>query len=63
MQNKKDIQLLQFTYAAVLADTVAQLAKEDVLEKVIKRKKAEQKATSIRDNLTRICLYPISRDI
>ena len=45
MQNKKDIQLLQFTYAAVLADTVAQLAKEDVLEKVIKRKKAEQKAT------------------
>ena len=45
MQNKKDIQLLQFTYAAVLADAVAQLAKEDVLEKVIKRKKAEQKAT------------------
>ena len=45
MQNQKDIQLLQLTYAAVLADAVAQLAKEDVLEKVTKRKKAEQKAT------------------
>ncbi len=44
MQNEKDIQLLQLTYAAVLADAVTQLAKENVLEKVTQRKKAEQRA-------------------
>ena len=41
MQNEKDIQVLQLTYAAVLADAVAQLAKEDVLEKITERKKVE----------------------
>ena len=45
MQNEKDIKILQFTYAAVLADAVRQLAKENVLEKVTQRKKAEQMAT------------------
>ena len=32
MQNEKDIQLLQLTYAAVLADATAQFAKENVLQ-------------------------------
>jgi hypothetical protein len=45
MQNEKDIQLLQLTYAAVLADAVSQLAQEDILEKVTQRKKADQEAT------------------
>ena len=45
MQNEKDIKLLQLTYAAVLADATAQFAKENVLQKIIRRKKAEQMAT------------------
>ena len=45
MQNHKNIQLLQLTYAAVLADATAQFAKENVLQNVIQRKKAEQMAT------------------
>ncbi len=45
MQNEKDIQILQMTYAAVLADATAQLAKENVLKNVTQRKKAEQMAT------------------
>ena len=45
MQNEKDIQILQLTYAAVLADATAQLAKENVLQNVTQRKKAEQAAT------------------
>ena len=45
MQNKKDIQLLQLTYAAVLADAIAQFGKENVLQNVTQRKKAEQMAT------------------
>jgi hypothetical protein len=45
MQNEKDIQLLQLTYAAVLADATAQFAKENVLQNVTQRKKAEQMAT------------------
>ena len=45
MQNEKKIQLLQLTYAAVLADATAQFAKENVLQNVIQRKKAEQMAT------------------
>ena len=45
MQNKKDIELLQMTYAAVLADAIAQFAKENVLQSVTQRKKAEQMAT------------------
>ena len=45
MQNEKDIKLLQLTYAAVLADATAQFAKENVLQNIIQRKKAEQMAT------------------
>ena len=45
MQNEKDIQLLQLIYAAVLADATAQFAKENVLQNVTQRKKAEQMAT------------------
>lgn len=45
MQTERDIQLLQLTYAAVLADTVSQMAQESILEKVTQRKKAEQAAT------------------
>jgi hypothetical protein len=45
MQNEKDIQLLQLTYVAVLADATAQFAKENVLQNVTQRKKAEQMAT------------------
>ncbi|UCE56348.1 MAG: L-2-amino-thiazoline-4-carboxylic acid hydrolase [Desulfobacterales bacterium] len=45
MQNEKKIQLLQLTYAAVLADAADQFAKENVLQNVIQRKKAEQMAT------------------
>ena len=45
MQNEKNIQLLQLTYTAVLVDAVSQLAQENILEKVIQRKKAEQAAT------------------
>ncbi len=45
MQNEKDIQLLQLTYAAVLADAAAQFGKENVLQNVTKRKKEEQMAT------------------
>jgi hypothetical protein len=44
MQNEKDIQLLQLTYTAVLADATAQFAKENVLQNVTQRKKAEQMA-------------------
>ncbi len=45
MQKEKTIQILQLTYAAVLADATAQFAKENVLESVTQRKKAEQMAT------------------
>jgi len=45
MQNEKKIQLLQLTYAAVLADAADQFAKENILQNVIQRKKAEQMAT------------------
>ena len=45
MQNEKDIQLLQLTYAAVLVDVASQLAQENILEKVTQRKKADQAAT------------------
>ena len=45
MQNEEDIQLLQLTYVAVLADATAQFAKENVLQNVTQRKKAEQMAT------------------
>ena len=45
MQNENDIQLLQMTYAAVLADATAQFARENVLQSVTQRKKAEQMAT------------------
>ena len=42
---KKKIQLLQLTYAAALADAADQFAKENILQNVIQRKKAEQMAT------------------
>lgn len=45
MQKEKDIQILQLTYAAVLADAVAQFSEENVLQKVTRRKKAQQMAT------------------
>jgi hypothetical protein len=45
MQNEKHIQTLQMTYAAVLADATSQFGRENVLEKVTQRKKAEQMAT------------------
>ena len=45
MQNEKDISLLQLTYAGVLADATAQFAKENILQKVTQRKKAEQMVT------------------
>ena len=45
MQNERDIQLLQLTYAAVLADAIAQFANENILQQVTQRKKAEQMAT------------------
>ena len=45
MKNEKNIQLLQMTYAAVLADATAQFDKENVLQNVTRRKKAEQAAT------------------
>lgn len=45
MQHEKDIQLLQLTYAAVLADATNQFAKENILQTVTQRKKAEQMAT------------------
>ena len=45
MQNEEDSQLLQLTYVAVLADATAQFAKENVLQNVKQRKKAEQMAT------------------
>jgi len=44
MESEKHIQLLQLTYAAVLADAVVQFDKENILEKVMERKKAEQMA-------------------
>jgi len=45
MQKEKNIQILQLTYSAVLADATAQFAKENVLQNVTQRKKAEQMAT------------------
>ena len=45
MQNEKDTQMLQLTYAAVLADATAQFDRENVLKNVTQRKRAEQMAT------------------
>jgi len=42
MEKDRIVQLLQLTYAAVLADATAQFHKEGVLEKVTERKKEEQ---------------------
>jgi hypothetical protein len=44
MDTQKTLQLVQVTYAAVLADATAQFAKEGVLEQVVARKRAEQMA-------------------
>lgn len=44
MDNEKHIQLLQMTYAHVLADSVLQLGQEGVLENVTRRKRQEQLA-------------------
>jgi hypothetical protein len=45
MQNENDTKLLQLTYAAVLAEATAQFAKENVLQNITQRKKAEQMAS------------------
>lgn len=42
MENEKKIQILQLTYAAVLADAVLRMGREGVLEKVTREKKDEQ---------------------
>lgn len=44
MDIAKKNQMLQFAYAGVLADTVLQLGREGVLEKVTERKRKEQMA-------------------
>lgn len=44
MEKEKAVQLLQLTYAAVLADATAQFAREGVLETVVARKRTEQMA-------------------
>ncbi len=48
MEKEKAVQILQLTYAAVLADSTAQFAREGVLENVIARKRAEQMAAGPR---------------
>ena len=45
MENEKKIQILQLTYAGVLADAVLQMGREGVLEKVTQQKKKEQMLT------------------
>ena len=42
MENEKKLQILQLTYAAVLADAVLRMGREGVLEKVTVKKKDEQ---------------------
>ena len=44
MDTEKKLKLVQFTYAAVLADATAQFAREGILERVVARKRAEQMA-------------------
>jgi len=45
MENEKKLQILQLTYAGVLADAVLQMGREGVLGKVTQRKKEEQMLT------------------
>ena len=45
MENEAKIQILQFTYAGVLADAVLQMGREGVLGKVTQQKKKEQMLT------------------
>ena len=45
MENEKKLQILQFTYAGVVADAVLQMGREGVLEKVTQQKKREQMLT------------------
>ena len=45
MENEEKIQILQLTYAGVLADAVLQMGREGVLEKVTQQKKKEQMLT------------------
>jgi hypothetical protein len=45
MNPKQQIKILQLTYASVLADAVLQFDREQVLERVTERKRAEQMAT------------------
>ena len=42
MENEKKLQILQLTYASVLADAVLRMGREGVLEKVTVKKKDEQ---------------------
>ena len=42
MENEKKLQILQLTYAGVLADAVLQMGREGVLEQVTQKKKKEQ---------------------
>jgi hypothetical protein len=42
MKNEEKLQILQLTYAGVLADAVLQMGREGVLEKVTQQKKKEQ---------------------
>jgi hypothetical protein len=42
MDNNKQVQILQMAYAGALADAVLQLGKENVLDRVIQRKRQEQ---------------------
>ena len=45
MENEEKLQILQLTYAGVVADAVLQMGREGILEKVTKQKKEEQMLT------------------
>ena len=45
MENEEKIQILQLTYAGVLADAVLQMGREGVLKKITQQKKKEQLLT------------------
>jgi len=45
MENDVKLQILQLTYAGVVADAVLQMGREGILEKVTKQKKEEQMLT------------------
>ena len=45
MENEEKLQIIQLTYAGVLADAVLQMGREGILEKVTRQKKTEQMLT------------------